>query len=371
MSASSASPTTPVTASRSLTISAVVGVYNTDRYISETIQAILAQTRPADEIIVVDDGSTDATARQLEQFGSAIHVIRQANGGCPAAFNRAIAAATGDYIAICGADDLWKPRKLERQAASLVEHPEIDLAFAGSWSFGFAEAPWPDPPGVGILDTHELLRVLYRENIICASSVICRRSLFGRLGPLIEQVNGERFACDDYDFWLRALANGAVAYYEPGIYALYRRHANNATNNQAWLCRSRTETHRIHAHSIDDSRLVDQTLASDLRLQARAEVTDGEMRTARASFIASLHHERDLRALAFAFILSFPESWSRQLMARWVRIRPALRRLARRDRSSQQAAPSQSTLASLKPDPAGAAVPERELRLPAATHADR
>jgi glycosyltransferase involved in cell wall biosynthesis len=314
------------------TITAVVGAYNAERYIGETVASIVAQTLAPDEIIVVDDGSTDSTVRELERFGSRVRIVKQRNGGCPAAFNRAFAEATCDYVAMCGADDLWEPTKLERQAAALAAHPEIDLAFAGSWSFGEVESPWPDPPGEGILDRDLFLRVLFREDIVCASSIVIRRSLFQRLGPFLEQVGGERFACDDYEYWLRALAHGAVFYYEPGIHARYRRHPGNATKNQPWVCRSRTATHQIHAGVIDDPRFVAEILASDLRLQARAEVTEGEMHRARTTFARSLRHERNLRASTFILLLSLPESWSRRLIARWVQIRPTLLRLTGRDR---------------------------------------
>jgi GT2 family glycosyltransferase len=309
---------------RPVTVTAVVGAYNAERYIHETVESILCQTRPADEIIVVDDGSTDATPRELRCYGDRIRVVTQVNGGCPAAFNRAFSEARGEYVAMCGADDVWEPTKLERQAAALREHPEIDIAFGGSWSFGFAEAPWPDPPRDGIQDRYEFMPALYRENIICASSILVRRSLFQQLGPFLELVDGERFACDDYEYWLRALAAGAVFYYGPGIHTRYRRHADNATNSQAWLCRSRTATHRLHADATADQRLVAETLARDLRLQARADVTDNEMGRARDTFVASLRYERNLRALAFAGLLSLPPKWSQQMIAQWVRVRPSL-----------------------------------------------
>lgn len=309
------------------TITAVVGAYNAEEHIGETIQSILAQTRPADEIIVVDDGSTDGTLCEIERFGDRVCVIQRPNGGCPAAFNTAFSAATSDYVAMCGADDLWEPTKLERQAAALAAHPEIDLAFAGSWSFGFVEAPWPDPPGRGLLDRGALLDVLYGENILCASSALIRRSLYERLGPFVEEIDGERFACDDYEYWLRSLGAGAVFYYEPGTHVRYRRHAGNATNSQTWVCRSRLASHRMHASTVGDERLVAATLASDLRLQARHEVVDGTMRRARGTFMRSLRHERNLRAAAFVVLLSLPEQRSRRLIADWERLRPSLRAL--------------------------------------------
>jgi glycosyltransferase involved in cell wall biosynthesis len=321
------------------TISAVVGAYNAEEHIGETIQSILAQTRPADEIIIVDDGSTDGTLRVLGRFGDQVRVIRRPNGGCPAAFNTAFSAATSDYVAMCGADDLWEPTKLERQAAALDAHPEIDLAFAGSWSFGFVEAPWPDPPGQGILDNAALLELLFRENILCASSALIRRSLYERLGPFVEDVDGERFACDDYEYWLRSLGDGAVFYYEPGTHVRYRRHAGNATNSQTWVCRSRLATHRMHVATAGDEKLVATILANDLRVQARYEIVDGTMRRARTTFMRSLRHERNVRAAAFVALLSLPEASSRRLIAGWEALRPSLiRLLLRGDKGAAPAA---------------------------------
>jgi GT2 family glycosyltransferase len=312
------------------TITAVVGAYNAEQYIGETIESLLAQTRPPDEIIVVDDGSTDSTRAILDSFGGRIRVVDQTNGGCPAAFNRAFSEAMCDYVGMCGADDLWAAAKLEQQAAALEAHPEIDVAFGGSRSFGAADAPWPDPPGEGIMDSERLMDELFRENIICASSILVRRSLWQQLGPFLEQVNGERFACDDYEYWLRALGHGAVFHYGPGLHTLYRRHGSNATLAQSWVCRSRTATHLLHANAVADQELVREILASDLRLQARAEIEDGDMIRARSSFLGSMRHERNLRALAFVMLLSLPATWSRRLIGGWVALRPTILRTVAR-----------------------------------------
>ena len=306
----------------------MVGAYNAEQHIGATIDSILAQTHPADEIIVVDDGSTDATLREIHRFGDQVRIIRRANGGCPAAFNTAFSAARGDYVAMCGADDLWAPTKLEHQAAAVTSHPDIDLAFAGSRSFGFVDAPWPDAPGEGILEPRALRDVLYRENILCASSALIRRSLYERLGPFIETIDGERFACDDYEYWLRSLAAGAVFYYARGTHVFYRRHAGNATNSQTWVCRSRFATHQLHAATAGDPRLVSATLAADLRLQARHEVVDGTLGRARHTFRRSLAHQRNLRAMAFVMLLSLPETLAAGLIGRWEAVRPRLVALA-------------------------------------------
>ena len=99
------------------TVSVVMAAYNYAPYISEAIESVLAQTRPPLDVIVVDDGSTDATPEVLAAFGDRIRVLRQTNQGASAARNRGIEAARGEYIAFIDADDVWKPRKLELQMA--------------------------------------------------------------------------------------------------------------------------------------------------------------------------------------------------------------------------------------------------------------
>jgi len=296
------------------TISAVVGAYNAQEWIGETVSAILSQTHPPDEVVVVDDGSTDGTAAELERFGSKLRVVRQSNGGCPAAFNRAFAEARGDYVAMCGADDLWEPDKLERQFAALTAHPQIDLALGGAWNFGTVEGPWTPAPEQGLQDARLLMPMLYRRNIVCASSALIRRSLYLRLGPFVESAEGERFACDDYDYWLRALASGAVLYYDPNVLVKYRWHATNATRAQLWVHRSRLRTHRWHADNVADPQIVREVLADDLSQIARAEIEEGDYDRARASFTESLRQRVTPRAMLFALILRLSERHARRLI---------------------------------------------------------
>lgn len=93
-------------------ISTVITAYNTERYIASTIESVLRQTRPSDEIIVVDDGSTDGTPDILRGFGARLQVISQQNGGPSRSLNVAVAASTGDALAFLDGDDLWLPEKL-------------------------------------------------------------------------------------------------------------------------------------------------------------------------------------------------------------------------------------------------------------------
>ena len=106
-------------------ISVVIPAYNAEQHIGRAIDSVLAQTRPADEIIVIDDGSTDATAEVIRSFGDRVTLIQQKNAGVSVARNTGIEAATGDWIAFLDADDEWLPEKLKRQAEHLSRNPDL------------------------------------------------------------------------------------------------------------------------------------------------------------------------------------------------------------------------------------------------------
>ena len=151
-------------------ISAIVPLYNTRAYIVEAIDSILAQTRPADEVIVVDDGSTDGGPELLAAYGARVRVIRQANAGPATALNRGIAQATGDIIAFLDADDLWARDKLERQHAILLAKGDVDGVFGLVQQFS-------DRNGAGgIVNAQEPQRGVSRIGLLI------RRAAFNRFG---------------------------------------------------------------------------------------------------------------------------------------------------------------------------------------------
>ncbi len=100
---------------QSYTVSVVIPAYNAEKYIGRAIDSVLAQTRQPDEIIVVDDGSTDNTADVIKSYGSRVHSIHQENGGASVARNTGIEAAKSEWIAFLDADDEWLPEKLAEQ----------------------------------------------------------------------------------------------------------------------------------------------------------------------------------------------------------------------------------------------------------------
>jgi glycosyltransferase involved in cell wall biosynthesis len=118
-------------------VSVVIAAYNTEAYVGETLESVLAQDWRPFEVIVVDDGSTDGTAGIVQSFDS-VRYVRQENAGPGAARNTAVAAAAGDFIAVTDSDDLMAPGRLTLQVRYLIDHPEVDAVLG--------RQEWLNPP---------------------------------------------------------------------------------------------------------------------------------------------------------------------------------------------------------------------------------
>lgn len=111
-------------------VSVIIPAYRAAGTICRAIDSILAQTVPADEIIVVDDGSPDDQVELIKRYGPPVILVQRANGKAAAARNTGIERASGELVAFLDADDYWEPKKLQRQLAVLQQYP--DVAIVGS-----------------------------------------------------------------------------------------------------------------------------------------------------------------------------------------------------------------------------------------------
>jgi glycosyltransferase involved in cell wall biosynthesis len=288
-------------------ISVVIGAYQAERFVAESLESILGQTRPPDEIVVVDDGSTDGTAAELEKFADRIRVVFQRNSGCPAAFNTAFREARGDFVALCGADDIWEPQKLEWQAEAILAHPDADVLFGHAVLFGRIEAEQIRPPGTGMLDSNPFRDALFRDNCVCAPTVLIRRSLFERLGPFVEQ-----FGADDYEYWFRCLRAGARFYYDPRPLVRWRMHEGNLSARMAWMEECSHRVRRWYEGDVTDPTVVSEAVVPVLSKIARRLVDDGRLEEARQTYREVLHYARgkttfgNTKVLAWVFVLGLP-----------------------------------------------------------------
>lgn len=183
-------------------VSVIIPVYNGAATVAEAIDSALAQTRADLELIVVDDGSTDATPAILARFGGRIRVIRQPNGGISAARNSGVAAASGEYLAFLDCDDIWEPAMAERASAALDAHPECVLAYS---NLALIDSDGRDLGsaliGPGLDHAPELAEMLERLWPIMPSAVMARRSAFDAAGGFSEEFRSYGF--EDVIFWLR------------------------------------------------------------------------------------------------------------------------------------------------------------------------
>ncbi len=283
-------------------ISVVIPAYNAAAWIDETLDSVLRQTLAADEVIVVDDGSTDDTADIVTRRDAPLRLVQQENGGAAAAWNRGFEEATSQFVAKCPADDVWERHKLEWQHATLTTHPSIDLLFGKARDFGTVEGDLPGPPQSGLLDPDELLPVLYASNCFAAPTAVVRRDLHQALGGFREDlVVGE-----DYDFWLRALRGSAVFYYDDRLMTKLRKHSGNLSLQALTTSRMNHRIHSDHAALLADRREARAVIARDLRVMARCALGLGNAREARAAYRASLRQRWNLSAAVLGVALSIP-----------------------------------------------------------------
>jgi Glycosyltransferases involved in cell wall biogenesis len=196
-------------------ISTIMAVYNTERYIAQALDSVLAQTLPSDEIIVVDDGSTDGTVDVLRAFATRVRIIRQQNQGPPRALNVAITASTGDTFAFLDGDDLWLPDKLQIQSAALSAEEDLEAVFGAVQQF---VSPDLDPKAM-----REYIVPDGPQPGISKNALLIRRDAFERIGRFKE----EHRASDFFDWYARANVLGLRWRMLPEVVALRRHHSGN------------------------------------------------------------------------------------------------------------------------------------------------
>lgn len=209
-------------------VTVVVPAFQAAPFLEVTLRALQMQTTPPEQVVVVDDGSTDETAAIAERLGAT--VLQQKQRGPGAARNAGLRLATSEFVAFCDADDWYVPDKLERAVDRLRELGACCFA-TDAWVVrgDRIEGRKNERRNVPHVLT---LEFLLRGNPIVCSSVVARREAIEQAGCFDE--SPELVATEDYDLWLRMAANEPIAY-SPRPMTFYRVHDGSLSANGRFL----------------------------------------------------------------------------------------------------------------------------------------
>lgn len=218
------------------TVTIVVNTYNQARFLPDSVASCLAQTTPAAEIIVVDDGSTeDDPVIPLREFPG-VKLVRQANRGLSGARNTGLAQATSEFITFLDADDRLTPEALSAGLTALRDHPQAGLAYGAHCAIDgqgqrISGLRFYRPGSDATLD------LLAHGNFIgMHATVLYRRAALGGVGGFDESLR----ACEDYDVYMRLSGVTAFAAHDT-LVAEYRKHGEQMSSNHQMMKRLATE----------------------------------------------------------------------------------------------------------------------------------
>jgi glycosyltransferase involved in cell wall biosynthesis len=215
-------------------VSAVIPAYNCARFLPQAIDSALAQEGDALEVVVVDDGSSDATPDVLASYSGRIVALRQPNRGPSAARNAGITASAGEMVAFLDADDTWERGKTRAQLAYLERHPACGLVFCDAYLMdegGRRLRPLLGPHAREV-PTGSCLPQLFQANFVLIPGVMVRRSVLERAGGFDETLRN----AEDYDLWLR-IAEIAEIGLVPEPLASWRKREGQASGGRDAMLR--------------------------------------------------------------------------------------------------------------------------------------
>ena len=300
-------------------VSVVIPTFNRAHLVRESIDSVLNQTYRDIEVIVVDDGSSDDTARVVNSYGEPVRYLFQENKGQGAARNTGIRAAKGEYVAFLDSDDLWSPTKLERQVLLLTRNVAVPFVYCDAEYFD-------DESGRLLYRSCQLLKLyegdhvggrLLVSNFIPAASPVVRRTIFEEVGYFDEDrlLQGS----EDWEMWLRIAARHPIAVIREPL-ARYRLHAGNMVGRGygdplRW-CDRRTAVIQRAVHFASDvyGPFSDKAMGATLLETAKfllEQDRHGEARTMIQK--AMLHVPRWWRVYLLWLLTFVSSSWVRKL----------------------------------------------------------
>lgn len=260
-------------------ISIIIPTHNRAQTLARALDSVYAQTHPADEVIVVDDGSVDGTCEMLAERYPGCRYLYQENQGVSSARNLGIAQARGEWIALLDSDDAWLPEKLALQTGALAERSHLRLCHT--------EEIWIRN-GIRVNAMHKhaksggrIFRQCLPLCVISPSSVLLHRSLFEQYGHFDTALP----ACEDYDLWLRLCAHEEVLFIDKALTVKFGGHVDQLSRQHWGMDRFRVAALEklLRSTSLDepDRQAVLQTLIEKTGILAQGAQKRGKRERAR------------------------------------------------------------------------------------------
>ena len=262
-------------------VGVIVPVHGWAPYLAEALDSVLSQDPAPDEVVVVDDGSREPLALHVDHAARCRVVRREERGGLPAARRTGFDALhDADWVALCDADDVWRPGKLAAQRAA--------LRGGGDACFAVASIIGPDGRETGERWPLPDVRLpgLYERNFLVPSGALLRRSAVERAGGVARDLP----AAEDWDLWLRLAASGASLVVAADAIVAYRRRAGAMSGDVTTLAEAQLAVHAAHASLVDEATRV-RVEAADLRALAAGFTRERRWAQARAAWRAAAERE--------------------------------------------------------------------------------
>ena len=311
----------------------VIPAFNAEAYLSEALDAILNQSLPPKRIIVVDDGSTDATKSIASAYCSRVQSVSQMNQGQGLARRNAIEMCDSPWIALCDSDDVWNKDHLARRCELIATFPDALFTFSDCCSFGPAsvrnhllssEAPagwctlWKDQVSGDFFRMRDPYRAFLKFNPAFPSGLAFRRDAYHRMGGFLPKYS--RWIGEDTEFIRRFLLLPDIvvvgdAYATWG----YRRHANNYSKNQWENILSKASILQEHL----ESGLIPQRYLADADFEikrARSRAFNQAFQSGNFEAVCSLYRQLPSEIESFKsftkYLVARASTLSRQLFRR-------------------------------------------------------
>lgn len=210
-------------------VSVLIPVYKGERFVARAIRSILEQSLLQTEVIIVNDGSPDASFEAIKPYlcDSRLKYLEQENAGVAAARNSALRVATGKYIGLCDQDDEWLPHKAEVQVAYLEAHPDFAMVHGDVNYIDESGNLLPHDAYFPSAVSGDCFPRMFMGNPVMAVAALFRRSVIDEVGGFDPEI---KYA-DDYDLWLRIAVNHKIGFIDEPL-ARYRLHENNNSHDQ-------------------------------------------------------------------------------------------------------------------------------------------